>query len=114
VQRGVVGVVDRGAGLVKLRTAATFSSCGSGWRRPPPRAAPGGVILLLARLFSSTSSSLSLSRAWRRRNGTGVRGWLGFWAAAEGFYGVTQGLAARARTPKAAMPGVRAMATRRA
>jgi hypothetical protein len=57
VQHGVVGVVDRGAGLVKLRAAATFSSCGSGWRRPPPHAAPGGVVLLLL-----LSLSLSLGR----------------------------------------------------
>jgi hypothetical protein len=74
---------------------------------------------MLTASFSSGSppappSLLSLPLVRRRRNGRGARvarvsgGDLG------GFYGATLGLAAWARTPRAAMPGVRATATRHA
>jgi hypothetical protein len=90
--RSFVGVVVRGAGLGELR-------CGDG--------------LLLALLFSSTpffSSSAGAATAGRGKTEAA-----GFWGSGLGVLkGAALGFAARARTPKAAMPGVRATATRRA
>jgi hypothetical protein len=102
-----VHVVVRVAGSVKLR-------CGD-----------GGVVLgfllaqlllLLARLFPfSPSSPLSSPRATAAGRRLGFA-WLGFLGAATGgfLWVAALGFAARARAPRAVMPGVRATATRRA
>jgi hypothetical protein len=84
----------------------------------------GAATAFLSSRSSTSSTSLRCSFSffpspppplvWRRRKGKG-HGRLGFQAAASrGSYGAALGFAARARTMRAVMPGVRATATRRA
>jgi hypothetical protein len=95
-----VDVVVRGAGLVELRW----------WRRwRPPRSAPGPPPLCTA----PPPPSLSLGCGdGGRETGARVARVLGGGRGV--LMGAALGHAARARTPRAAMPGVRATATRHA
>jgi hypothetical protein len=87
--------------------AALVSSCGRRLGEDAPAA-------VAASSSSSSSPPSSPLLVWRRRKGKGARVARVCGAATSGFYGATLGLAAWARTPRAAMPGVCAMATRRA
>jgi hypothetical protein len=71
------------------------------------------LLLLFSSLRSSSSSSSPLLVRWRRK-GEQTERWLGFGGAASRYLRGGSRVAARARTPRAAMPGVRATATQRA
>jgi hypothetical protein len=103
------GCAGRAAVLMSSYGAPAWWSCGGG---------VGGVLLARLRVLLLFALLLllllSLSGAATAEGKQG-RGWLGFLGGGRGvLMGAALALAAQARTPWAAMPGVRAMATRHA